>query len=104
MFVNYEMCIVIHRSDITLKPIAADVNNVQFSVGKPLILAFIWMSLDTNHLPQHPCRQSSPFTSLICFGINCGIKEEEKSWQPNIPIQPSLGLLSMNVWQLHISQ
>lgn len=31
---------------------------VQYSEGKPWILALLWMPLDTNHLSKHACRSS----------------------------------------------
>lgn len=53
------------RSATTWKPLMVKANSiaflatVQYSSGKPWILASMWTPLDTNHLRKHPCRLST---------------------------------------------
>ena len=53
-------------SATTLKPLTGDVNNTdhlittQCSAGKPWVLAFMWMPLDTHHPSKHCCEPSAP--------------------------------------------
>ena len=88
----------IHRSATTLKPLTGDMNNIdhviimQCSAGKPWVLAFMWMPLDTHRHPsKHWCGPSAPPSSQQHYLMAVAPQQDNVPWHTANTAQEPLG-------------